>query len=58
MLLVDNIQLLTSDEVDLLIYQPRECDIHRGLLDLSVFIQHVQCSLNISMISFVLTKSC
>jgi hypothetical protein len=31
----NNIQLLTSDEVDLLIYQPRECDIHRGLLDLS-----------------------
>jgi hypothetical protein len=25
----NNIQLLTSDEVDLLIYQPRECDIHR-----------------------------
>ena len=24
------IQLLTSDEVDLLIYQPGECDIHRG----------------------------
>ena len=22
--------LLTSDEVDLLIYQPGECDIHRG----------------------------
>ena len=21
---------MTSDEVDLLIYQPRECDIHRG----------------------------
>ena len=26
----NNIQLLTSDEVDLLIYQPGECDIHRG----------------------------
>ena len=26
----DTIQLLTSDEVDLLIYQPGECDIHRG----------------------------
>jgi hypothetical protein len=24
------IQLLTSDEVDLLIYQSRECDIHEG----------------------------
>jgi hypothetical protein len=24
----DNIQLLTSDKVDLLIYQPKECNIH------------------------------
>jgi hypothetical protein len=44
-------QLLTSDEVDLLIYQSRECDIHRGQR-LKLLKHHTYEHVQVRIISF------